>query len=311
MENLKIAIIGVGGVGGYIGGKLIQAGHDVTLIARGEHRKVLETTGLKVIDNKQEFTVRPNVIDVNDPEHLKATRFDVIFICSKSYDFQSVCSGIKACVDERTLIIPLANGVGHKAVLERYLERGIVCEGCIYIIAHLKEYGVVVKKADTFYLIFGSDREDERLHTLLSRLNESGLKTKLSQKVTYDCWKKYLFIASFASLTSYFKQPMGYVAKEQKELLKALLDEIRSVANALQVPISDEDIQKTIRQGENVPYDSKTSMQIDFEKGHKTEIESLCGYIVREGMRLGMDVEEMERMYNTLKGKDQTASNSY
>ncbi|MCW8839320.1 MAG: ketopantoate reductase family protein [Thiovulaceae bacterium] len=295
-KDLKTAIIGIGGVGGYIGAKLTQHKQDVTLFARDKNLDAIKQNGLKIIDNKDEFIVHPKM----NEEAL----FDVVFITSKSYDFKSVCKSIKDYVKDDTLIIPLANGVNHKDELKNYLDKGIICDGCIYIISNLKEYGVIEKKADTFYLQFGTETKgtEDRLKKLQDILNQSGLKSKYSKTIKYDCWKKYLFISSFASLTSHFKKPMGYVVEEQRELLEAVLLEIQSVANSLNIPISDEDIQKTIKQAQSIPYDSKTSMQIDFENEHKTELESLCGYIVKEANRLGVDAKNMEKIYTKLSG---------
>lgn len=299
-KHLKIAILGVGGVGGYIGAKLAQNGHDVTLIARGKHFEAIKQQGLHVNDNGETFTVHPQLIHTEDREALQNITFDVVFITTKSYDFQNACAIIADSLHASTLIIPLANGVNHKAELQNYLHTGILCDGCVYILSNIESYGVIHKKNETFYLLFGSEREDEKFTLLAELLNASGLKSKYSNTIEYDCWKKYLFIAPFATLTSYFKRPIGYVVKEERELLDAVLAELKAVANALAIRISEEDIAKVIRQAENVPYDSKTSMQIDFEKGHQTELEVLCGYIVREAKRLGIEVVNMERMYGEL-----------
>jgi 2-dehydropantoate 2-reductase len=301
-KNLKIGIIGIGGVGGYIGAKLTKAKKDIVLIARDKHYKVIQQNGLKVIEKDSEFIVYPNIINSNDNKKLKNTVFDILFIASKSYDFKNVCESIKNLIDDNTIIIPLANGVEHKNELKNYLSKGIICDGTIYIISNLKEYSVVSKKADTFFLIFGNDENssNKKLDILENILNQSDLKTKHSKSIKYDCWKKYLFISSFASLTSYFKKPMGYIVNEQRELLVDLLKEIKDIANTLDIPIDDKDIEKTINQALNVPYDSKTSMQIDFEKAHKTELNSLCGYIVREGEKLNIQTPNMKKIYDKL-----------
>ena len=295
MKQLKIAIAGAGGVGGFIGAKLIVNGYDVTLVARGSHFDAVKQNGLKVIDNKEQFTVNPKVVNSLDD-----AIYDVIFITTKSYDFKSACESIKGGIGDETLIIPIANGVDHKSELKKYLDKGILCDGTIYIISNIQKAGVIKRKSDTFYLIFGCDTKDERLTLLEDILNKSGLRSKYSSNIQYDCWKKYLFISSFASLTSYFKQPMGYIIEKELDLLLSVLKEIKKVAIAMDIPLSDTDIQKCIDQAKNVPYDSKTSMQLDFEKDHKTELEPLCGYVVKQGESLGISVDKMRKIYYNL-----------
>jgi 2-dehydropantoate 2-reductase len=94
---------------------------------------------------------------------------------------------------------------------------------------------------------------------------------------------------------------MGYIVNEQRELLKQIVNEVRSIANAQNIPLSDEDVEKTITQATNIPYNSKTSMQLDYEANHKTELDSLCGYIVKKGKEVGIDTPKMEMIYTKLK----------
>ena len=299
---LKIGIIGLGGVGGYIGAKLIQKNLcDVTLFARGKHLKAIKSNGLQVKDVKESFGIQPkNLIDTQNDNSNEV--FDFIFITVKSYSFTNIKETLERHCDNNTLIIPLSNGVNHKIKINKFLKKGIVLDGCVYILSNIKEPGFIEKKALTFYLIFGDaqNRFQPRLQLLADMLNKSNLKTKLSQNIEFDCWNKYLLISSFATLTSYLKQPMGYIIEKEMALLKSVLEEIRSVANALHVELSEKEIQKTIKQVQNIPYDSKTSIQIDFENSRQTELESLSGYIVKEGERLGLDVKNMKIAYEEL-----------
>lgn len=299
---LKIGIIGVGGVGGYIGAKLIQNElANVTLFVRGESHNFIKNNYLKVIDCGKEFTVKPkSIIDTeNDKSH---EIFDIIFITTKSYSFKDLSKTINLHVDDNTLIIPLSNGVNHKEEIGGYIKKGTVIDGCIYILSNIKKAGIIEKKAPTFYLLLGDykNRFQDKLQVLVDILNKSELKSKLSQNIEFDCWTKYLLISSFATLTTYFDKPMGYIVEEKIDLLKEVLEEIKSVANAQQVSIGEKEIQKTIKQVQNIPYDSKTSMQIDFENHNKTELESLSGYIVKEAKKLGVEVKNMKMMYEEL-----------
>ena len=297
MSNLKIAVIGAGGVGGYLGAKLTQHDYDVTIITRGKHYDAILENGLKVLEYKKEsFTTHPYVV-----QNAHYQIYDVVFVTTKSYDFESASQTIQNCVDENTLIIPLSNGVEHSNTLKQYFPNSIVCDGTIYIISNIKEYGVIEKKSFTFYLLFGSQEENINLKVLEQLLNNCGLRTKYSHDIKYDCWKKFLFLSAMATLTTYFKKPMGYILKEQLELMIDVLLEIKKVANKKDIDITSSDIEKAVNQATHVPYDSKTSMQLDFEKGKNNELESHTGYIVKEALKLDIQVPTMEKIYNELK----------
>ncbi len=294
-NRLNIAVIGAGGVGGYVAARLINADlANVTLFARGKHLEAIQKEGLKVTDVEHTFVVKPQI----SPQ--KGHYFDVVFVATKSYDFASACEEIKAFINDKSIIIPLSNGVDHKHVLSQYLANGVVCDGCVYVISHIKESGVIFKKSPLFYLLFGNSKQTEKMVILETVLNKSGLKSKLSDHIVYDCWKKYLFISSFATITSYLDLSMDMVITEHRDLVMQVLEEIKDVANSLAIPIDEEDIAKVVKQAENVPKGSKTSMQLDFESGKKTELESLTGYIVKEGKRLGTKTPLMQKIYTVL-----------
>jgi 2-dehydropantoate 2-reductase len=300
MKKLKIAVVGGGGVGGYLAAKLTQHKKaDVKLLARGKHLEMIRKEGLKVLDAEEEFTIYP---DTAPPE--KEEVFDVVFLTVKSYDFQSACALVSNHIDAETLIIPLANGVGHREVIAEYLRTGIICEGCVYIISHIERPGVIRKKSPLFYLVFGAEEIVPKMEMLAEVLQESELKAKLSKDAAYDCWKKYLFIATFATLTAYHKEPMDVVFAKYRDEVDQLLTEIKSVANAKGIPIGENDTAKVIKQAENLPKGSKTSMQLDFEAEKRTELESLSGYIVHEAERAGLEVPLMQKCYEKLKGED-------
>lgn len=297
MNELKIAIVGAGGVGGYLAAKLVQNMYDVTLVVKDKHYKVIKEKGLKVSEYKdEEFIVKVDVV-----KELNDNIFDIVIIATKTYDFDLACKSIYNGVDENTLIIPLSNGVEHKKTLQENLPKSKICDGAIYIISKLEAPGFVSRNSFTFYLLFGSDKEEPNLKVLESILNGCELRTNYTANIKYECWKKYLFIASMAALTTYYDQPMGYIVKEKLEEFVQLLVQIQQIANKKGIELSNNDLQKAVKQATHVPYESKTSMQLDFEKGKKSELESLCGFLVKEAKALNITIETMEKIYNHLK----------
>ncbi len=296
MERMKIAVVGAGGVGGYLAGKLTQQGlADVRLFARGAHLAAIRDHGLHIYDADERFVVYP---DTSEP--VEGERFDVIFLAVKSYDFEAASAQIAPYVDEETVVVPLANGVDHRRRIEMLLERGVVCEGCLYIISHIEAPGIIRKKSPLFYMLFGREEITPKMEALAQLLNESGLKTKLTADARYECWKKYLFIATFATLTACHRLPMDAVYREHPDEVDAVLDEVTGVANALGVPLGEAEKAKVIKQAENLPEGAKTSMQLDFEAGKRTELESLSGYVVHAAEAHGLRVPLMRNCYEKL-----------
>ncbi len=300
---MKIAIVGAGGVGGYIGAKLLKnSDHEIGFIARGEHLKAIEKNGLKVIDENEEFTIKPSFITQN-PKDLGI--FDLVIFCTKSYDLKEAAKNLQNNINENSYLLPILNGVDHDLTLKELYPNSNILNACVYILSNIKEPGVIKKYGNTFYLIFGSRFLPKENLTFLKELfDKADLKNKLTDKIVFETWRKFLFISSFAVMTSYYQKPMGWIIENKKEELIELLKEIVAVANKKEIPLDETNIQSVLKQARNIPYESKTSMQIDFEKGKKTELESLCGYIVKEAKILRIKTPVMEKFYKELKKKE-------
>ncbi len=297
---MKIAVVGIGGVGGYIGAKLIKSDlADIRLFAKKRQKEAIEKEGLKIIDNDDRFVVKADFSPLKKDEV-----FDAVFLATKSYGLKDACESIKEFIDENSVIITLSNGVGHKERVKEYLQQGIVCDGCVYIVSHKKSDTLIVKNSSLFYLIFGDENVNDKMKKVAEILNKSSLKTKLSEDAKRKCWEKYLFISVFATMSSYFGEPMDVVFKKYPDILNETLLEIKAVANATGIDINEDDLKKVIKQAQNLPKNSKTSMQLDFEKNRKTELESLSGYIVKKANEFQIKASNMKKMYDALKKRD-------
>ena len=273
---MKILVIGAGGVGGYLAGKLAKCGFDITLFATSITNKFIKKHGLKIIDTKEEFSICIKTA----PQGI----YDIIILATKSYHLDDVIPIIQKHSDKNSIVLPLLNGVGHFDKLKQFNLK----KGCIYIVSHKLDINVIQKKADTFYLCY---EKDEKLDLVFDKCKD--LKFKSSESIDSDVWKKYLFIATFATLTSYYKQPMGWVIENKEEEVREFVKRMINLA-----PITldyEKEISKIIKQAKNIPFDSKTSMQIDFEKGNMTELDNLVGYLAKD--------EFISKYYQELKNR--------
>lgn len=262
---MRILIIGAGGVGGYLAYRLIKCNKDVTISATPKTTEKIKKEGLKIIDVDKEETVFPKTV-------LKGV-YDVIFVTTKSYSIDDVLPLIKKHSDKDTRIVPILNGIGH---FERFKNlEAKVLKACIYILSNKKEINVIHKKTPLFYLCV----EDDGI--LREVFEGCDLKVKFSKEINKDIWKKYLFISTFATLQSYYQKPTGWIMEEKRDEVEKFLDEGVKIAKEEGVDLGEEK-EKVIKQALNIPYESKMSMQIDYENAHMTEVENITGYLAKK-----------------------------
>jgi len=289
---MKIAVIGLGGVGGYIAAMLKKSGADVVGFARGKHLSKIQKNELQIIEDEHSWHVDLDAKNLDEMEGF----FDVVLFCVKSYDLKSSFAQVSRHVGLDTILVSFSNGVSNGDTL-RELSSSKVLDGCVYILSHIQEAGVIRKKGKVFATVFGGD--EKATHILNDIFTKANLRTKTPTDIKTAIWKKYIFISAFATLTSYYNNSIGFVYEHHKDEAEALLKEIADVAHAKAIEIVDE-VQKSLDTASKVPYDSTTSMWLDFKNKKQTELESLSGFIVKEGMACGISTPVMQKMYEKL-----------
>ena len=275
---MRIAVVGLGGVGGYLAASFASVGLDVVGFARGEHLHEIRKSGIKIVEDTTEWSVPLKVQELNAVEGY----FDVVLFCVKSYDLVDSYKNIASNIDKNTILMSFSNGVNNSDVL-RSLSNAVVLESCIYILSHIEKAGVIRKKGKVFAAVFGGDEKaTQKVATLFEKAE---LRYKTPQNIKEALYKKYIFIAAFATLTSYYDKSIGYVYEHHFDKAKELLEEIAAFAKEKEgIDISDE-VQKALDTASKVPYESSTSMHLDFQKGKKTELENLSGYVKKPLMQ--------------------------
>jgi 2-dehydropantoate 2-reductase len=286
---MRIAIVGLGGVGGYLAASLVKTSHKVAGFARGEHLAKIQTSGLKIVEDEKEWQVNLCAKSLQEADGY----FDIVIFCVKSYDLEESCKAIASHIDSNSILISFSNGVSNADLL-RELSDAKVLEGCIYILSHIQQAGVICKKGDVFAAVFGGDKD--AVQKLSSVFDEANLRYKIPSDIKAAVWKKYIFISAFATLTTYYDANIRDVYENRYNEAKALLREIAEVAQTKGVDIYDE-IENSLQTAGKVPYDSSTSMHLDFKNRKRDELETLSGYIVKEAKRNNIEVPFMKKMY--------------
>ena len=289
---MRVAVVGLGGVGGYIAASFAKTSYDVVGFARGAHLEAIKKDGLRIVEDEQTWAIPLDVRELHEAEG----SFDVVLFCVKSYDLVQAYKALEHTLHPKSILLSFSNGVANGDTL-RALSDARVLDGCVYILSHLESEGVVRKKGKIFAAVFGGEKE--AVATLSALFDEAALRYKTPENIQEALWKKYLFISAFATLTSTYNKSIGALMQENLQEVQSLLEEINSVAKAKGIDISAE-VQKALDTAASLPYDASTSMHLDFQNHKKTELEALSGYILREAQRYQIATPVMQRCYERL-----------
>lgn len=291
---MRIAIVGIGGVGGYFGGKLAKAyagteKHEIIFIARGEHLKAIQKNGLRLFTREGDYVAWPNIA-TDHPA--MAGIFDLVFFCVKSYSLESSALAIKKNISKNTVVIPLLNGVESAQRLRAIMPEADIVSGIVYIITHIEQPGVIRQKDGACKLIFGTDdpQTAKKYSSVLDLLLQAKINAELTDHISQALWTKYLLMCPLASLTSATGKTYGEILEDEKlkTLTRELMQEVADIARSRQIDLPPNAVDKTMEMVARFDYGSKTSMQLDREKGNQTEIDTLTAFICRAGRESGI-----------------------
>ena len=303
---MKIAVMGLGGVGGYFGGKIARRyvgspEHRVIFVARGAHLAAIREKGLAVTAVEGDFTARP---DLATDRPAEAGPCDLVFFSVKEYDLEAAAAAIVPLLHEKTVVLPVLNGVDIAERLRSILPRGQVLSGCVYISAFIEAPGAVRQVGGTCQLIFGpDDGKAEPYGPLEAVFKEAGIKAELSAEIAVHLWSKYLFVSPMAGVTSRSGKNFGEIMADGQERARVLglMEEIVKLARAKGVALPADCVASAIGKVERFPPATKSSLQLDYAKGGRNELELFMGYAVRAGRSLGVPVPLHEELYAALK----------
>ncbi len=299
---MKIYIVGSGGVGGYFGGMMAQAGLDVTFLARGEHFKALKNEGLTVETTEGGFKVRnPKVIDSINEIH----KPDFIFFAVKTYSTEEVAKELDRVVNDKTTIITFQNGVINDEIIQKYIKKGEIYPGLAYIISTKVSPGVINQTGGPRSLIFGdrSGKNNEKLKKILELMKDSGINATLSDDITKDLWKKFIFINAFSGMTAICRCPIGKIYNDLDaiEVYKRCVQETVAVAKGMHIELPEHVVEEVINTTRTFAENSKSSLLVDVENKRVNEIESLNGTVTNLAEDIGIDVPINKLIYTAVK----------
>ena len=228
---MRVLVVGAGAIGGYFGGRLLQAGRDVTFLVRPRRAQELAVTGLIIKSPRGDISIRkPATILSQNIDH----PFDLVLLSCKAYDLAGAIDSFAAAVGPETLVLPLLNGMRHLDMLDERFGRSHILGGQCVIAATLDSQRAVVHLNDTHKLAFG-ERDgviSDRIHRVARILEHAGFDASLSEHIVQEMWEKWVFLATLAGVTCLMRAPIGdiVVSPGGGELIRSLLEECRSIA---------------------------------------------------------------------------------
>lgn len=301
----RIGILGLGGVGGYFGGLLAKAYYksddvEVIFIARGETKKVIVESGLKIITDDLETIVHPKLVS-NDPDEIG--ELDYLICATKTYDIEESLLSLQKCITVKTTILPLYNGVDAPERIQNIFPENEVLQGCVYIISMIFSPGTIRKIGFYEKLFFGSKTASAaKLNELQEIFQKAKIESYLVDNIEETVWEKFIFISGLASATSYLNQNIGEILSnpEAMAIYVELLNEIELVAKAKGLKLPEDIVNQTILKLEKSPKEATSSMHRDYLAGNKIEATSLTKFVVEEGLKYGVKTPLYEKISNVL-----------
>jgi len=282
---MRIVMMGSGGVGGFFGGRLAQAGCDVAFIARGAHLEAMRERGLRIASAEHGDIHLPRVTATDDPASLGPV--DLVILSVKLWDTEAAARSLVPIVGPHTGVLSLQNGVVKDDILRRVFHPGQVMGGVGYVATYISEPGTIHQTGTMQRIVLGEHDGSlsERARFLHEALLKAGVTAELSTDVRRAIWEKYVFLVGLSGATTTMRRPLGDVRANprSREFFFDLMRETVAVGRAHGVALPGDFAAQRMAFADTLPHDMTSSMHHDLERGNRLEVEWLSGGVVQLG----------------------------
>ena len=292
-----------GAVGGYFGGRLAAAGHDVFFIARGAHHDAILKNGLKIESVHGDLHVpKPNVTD--DPG--KVGPVDIVLFAVKLWDTETAAAAARPLLGPDSRLITFQNGVDSVERVSAVLGAERTIGGAAYIATTVAAPGVIKHTSQFAIMRFGraDRRPDDKLDAFIEAGKAAKLDIALSADIERELWQKFIFLTAMAGSTASIRSPIGPIVAdpELRGFFRALMQEAFSVGKAKGVALDPAYLEDRMDFVVNkCEPGMKASMAHDLERGNRLELDWLAGKVRALGRSLKIPTPASDTVYTTLK----------
>ena len=309
---MRIAIFGAGGIGGYLGGRLSQAGEEVVLIARGEHLQAIKEHGLRVDSIKGDFVANP-ALATDDPT--AAGPVDAVILGVKAWQVLDAAKAMRPMIGPETFVVPMQNGVEATAQLASVLGEKSVVVGLGGLVSYIVGPGHILHAGGEPYVSFGeSDNStSERTQNLLEAFKNAGVTANIPANIQAALWAKLALMAVNSGIGAITRVPTGQwrsVAGSWK-MAQQVAQEVLAVAAGKGIAMPSDSLASTVARLEASAPNSTSSMQRDLMEGRFSELEVQTGAVVRLGLEAGVPTPVNTFIYNSLLPQEMNARGKF
>lgn len=298
---MRIGIFGAGGVGGYFAARLVAAGEQVAVIARGEHLKALRQMGL-VVDSPRGNLVIPDPHATDDPREVGAV--DLLIVAVKSWQLPEAARSMKAMVEEETAVLPLLNGVEATPQLAAVLGSQHVLKGLARIISYVAAPGRIHHVGAEPYIAVGEpdNRASARTERIVEMLRRAGIRAEIPKDIDVALWQKLLVVVPLGGVGAVTRAPIGALRSipATRRMLSEAMQEIDAVARARGVEMSESVIAEAWAFLDQLPAAGMASLHRDISEGRRSELDAWTGAVVRLGAEVAVPTPVHEFIYRSL-----------
>ena len=306
---MRILVVGAGAIGGYFGGRLLQAGRDVTFLVRSRRAAELARDGLVIKSPTGDVTLK-------NPPTVQADRltakFDVVLLSCKAFDLDDAIKSFAPAVGPQTAIIPLLNGMLHLDMLDKKFGHERVLGGLCAIAVTLNEHREIVQLAPMQSLGFGErdGKLSDRVRAITEVMASGKFGASASEQIIQDMWEKWVFLASLAASTCLMRAPVGDIlaAPGGKDFVLGMLDECSAVAAAEGHTPSGPFFERARGMLTADGSQLTASMFRDIKAGAPVEADHVVGDMIARGDAAKVPVPKLRIAYTHLKAYEKQRS---
>ncbi len=302
MHMMKIAVMGSGGVGGFLGGRLANAGFDVSFIARGAHLAAMREHGL-LIENEPQGNIHvARVAVTDDPSTLAVV--DLVLIAVKLWDTEVAARAIAPIVGAHTAVLSLQNGVIKDDILRQAFGDAAVMGGVTYMATNISRPGVIRQTGTMQRLLFGEydGRRSPRAERLLEALLRAGVQADISDDIRLTLWEKYVLLVGLSGTTTTMRSAIGPVRDnpQTRAFLAEVMRETVAVGRANGVNLPEDYAAQQLTFVDTLPPGMTSSMHHDLDAGNRLEVAWLSGGVVQLGTPIGVPTPANRAVWDVL-----------
>ena len=297
---MRILVVGAGAVGGYFGGRLVQAGRDVTFLVLPKRAEQIQSQGLQILSPMHgDFIARPKTITAAQI----ASPYDVIFLSVKSYSLAAAIDDFAPAVGQQTEIIPVLNGMHHMDVLTQRFGDAVL-GGVCFVSTAIDSQGRIVQLADFQSLAYGEldGKKTSRIEAVHQEFSGAGFQASISTDILRDMWQKWVFLASLGAITCLLRGNVGEIvaAPGGAELCLSTLRECAAIASAYGYPMSETFLAEKSAQLTAPGSKLASSMYRDLTEHARVEADTILGDLVDRARKLAVSAPILQAAFVSL-----------